>query len=75
MFPASSLMHIVRCTNKILQSKSLKLTSRGEIVRFIGVVILATKYEFTDRAKLWSNLGSLKYEIGPPFGRTGRKRK
>jgi len=50
-------------------------TTRGELLRFIGVTILATRYEFGSRAELWSNKPRNPYLIAPAFDeRTGLSR-
>lgn len=57
-------------------SKSKKTQQqRGEILKFFGVIILATRFEFGSRASLWSTTASAKYEQAPAFGRTSMSRK
>ena len=50
-------------------------TSAGEIVKFFGVMLLATRFEFGSRASLWSNVTTNKYIPAPLFGQTGMPRK
>ena len=50
-------------------------TSAGEIVKFFGVMLLATRFEFGSRASLWSNVTTNKYIPAPSFGQTGMPRK
>ena len=50
-------------------------TSAGEIVKFFGVMLLATRFEFGSRVSLWSNVTTNKYIPAPSFGQTGMPRK
>ena len=50
-------------------------TSTGEIVKFFGVMLLATRFEFGSLASLWSNVTTNKYIPAPSFGQTGMPRK
>ena len=47
----------------------------GEIVKFFGVMLLVTHFEFGSRASLWSNVTTNKYIPVPSFGLTGMPRK
>ena len=51
-----------------------QLITHSELLKFFGVLILATKYEFTSRASLWSRIPLEKYESAPNFGKTGLSR-
>jgi hypothetical protein len=74
MFPPSELQLILRLTNSQLRSAGLKETTKGEILKFFGVIILATRFEFGDRASLWSSTAPSKYVPAPSFGQTGMTR-
>jgi Transposase IS4 len=74
MFPPTQLDIMTRCTNTILEEKNKRRTTVGELVQFLGIVILTTRFEFKSRASLWSTTSPSKYEIPPSFGRTGMKR-
>ena len=50
-------------------------TTAGEIVKFFGVMLLVTRFEFGSRASLWSNVTTNKYIPAPSFGITGMPRK
>lgn len=73
MFPPVMLNTILKSTTTILKDINKKETTKGEILKFFGVVLLATKYEFTKRSTLWSNSPPSKYESAPSFGRTGMR--
>jgi Transposase IS4 len=52
-----------------------KTATRTELLKFIGVIVLSTKYEFCNRSDLWSVRSKSKYEMTPQFGTlTGMKR-
>ena len=71
MFPPKQLTDMVRWTNLQLLRSSLKLTDASELLKFFGVLILTTKFEFTTRASLWSTMAWSKYRPAPQFGMTG----
>ncbi len=70
MLPPAQLELIVYCTNKLLKDKNKRETTKGEILRLIGVIILMTKVEFKSRGGLWSTEAPSKYESPPNFGKT-----
>jgi hypothetical protein len=71
MFPAKQLSAMVRLTNVQLHLKNLQLTMTGEILKWFGLIILTTKFEFASRASLWSTVAHSKYRPAPQFGMTG----
>jgi len=74
MFPQDLLGTMVNETNVHLSKKGLRLTSKGEMLKFIGVIILATRFEFGSRRDLWREGVEFKYQKAPAFGRTGMSR-
>lgn len=68
MFPPQSLLSIVRLTSQQLEMLLKPTTTNGKILRFFGVVILATKSEFDDCQSLWAATATSKYI--PLFGKT-----
>ena len=78
MFPAEALNIMHRETNKCInkqENNNQTTTTKQELLKFIGIIILTTKYEWNDRADLWSNQKPSKYEMAPNFGdMTGMKR-
>jgi hypothetical protein len=79
VFPKNQLSHMLALTNtKIRQHndsitelaglKKEALTTIGEILRWMGVCILITRYEFGERASLWSKHPTSKYVNAPDFG-------
>jgi Transposase IS4 len=75
MFPPAQLDLCVTCTNEQLILKNKKQTTKKELLKFFGIIILASRYEFTTRASLWSDNPPSKYEQAASFGRTGMWRK
>ena len=41
------------------------------MMKWFGIIILATCFEFGDRASLWSIVSKSKYMSAPAFGKTG----
>lgn len=75
MFPMDQLTRMVRLTSTNLQGRGLQATTAGEMLKFIGVLILATCYEFGARAELWATNARNSYLVAPAFGeRTGLSR-
>jgi hypothetical protein len=74
MFPKKQLDIMLRLTNRELISSQKKAMTTGELLKFFGVMILSTKFEFTSRASLWSNISPSKYVPAPAFGKTGMPR-
>ena len=69
MFPHSMLLLIVEETNIVLEEEGLKFTSVGEILKFFGVLVLMTRFEFGSRHTLWHTKGANKYIPGANFGK------
>ena len=74
MFPPRHLDSIVRYTTTEPEEKSKKKSTKGEILKFFGIILLRTKFESKSRASLWSTTAPSKYEVAPTFGRTGMSR-
>ena len=74
MFPHKHIQTIVMLTNRHLATVKKPQTSIGEILKFFGVLILTTKFEFGSRRMLWSIVAPSKYVPAPCFGKTGMVR-
>ena len=70
-FPPAQLDTMLRLTNLALIAGSKKVTTKGELLKYFGVMILCTRYEFTSRASLWSTTAPSKYVAAAGLGRTG----
>ena len=44
------------------------------MIKWFGIMILATRFEFGDRARLWSTVSQSKYKSAPAFGKNGMNR-
>jgi hypothetical protein len=88
MFPPQQLTLMLNATNEQLTKFNItneqlannnevrcNPTTIGELLKFLGIVMLTTKYKFTSRDSLWSTTPATKYELAPNFGRfMSRKR-
>jgi Transposase IS4 len=74
MFPPKQLTAMVQLTNVQLHLKDLQPTTTGELLKWFGLIILTTKFEFASRASLWSTIATSKYRPAPQFGLTGMSR-
>ena len=75
LFPPEQLQLILQLTNNELAMVRKNYKMAGEIVKFFGVMLLVTWFEFGSRASLWSNTSTNKYIPSPSFGLTGMPRK
>ena len=53
----------------------MKEITTGEILKFIGIIILMSKFEFCKRRDLWTNTSQFRYVSAPALGKTGMARK
>jgi hypothetical protein len=74
MFPPLQLNEIVRLTNIHLAKKRRRLTTVGEIIKFLGILILTSRFKFGRRSSLWSTSQFSKYYGAPCFGKTRMSR-
>jgi hypothetical protein len=54
-----------------LEKLEANMTDTSELLKFFGVLILITSFEFTSKASLWSSIAPMKYQPAPNFGLTG----
>ena len=73
-FPKTQIEEMVSCTNTVLEDIDLdhafSLTV-GELLKFFGVLILITRFEFGSRASLWSDMPLSKCVLVAALGCTG----
>jgi Transposase IS4 len=75
VFPAKQLSLMVEETNKNLVKDGKAKTTKGEVLKWLGVLLLITRFEFGDRSNLWNTQSRCKYIPCPNFGdRTGMTR-
>lgn len=60
-FPIEQTNLTIRLTNARLSAKGKKELDKREFYKFLGVMILITRFEFTSRASLWSPVSINKY--------------
>ena len=53
-FPSEKINLTIRLTNSCLHVKGNKLLDERDFYKFLGIIILITRHEFTSRAKFWS---------------------
>ena len=76
VFPQDQLARMVRLTSAKLVQAGVLPTSPGELVKFFGVLLLSTRFEFGSRAELWWTTARTKHLPAPAFGsRTGMPRR
>ena len=69
MFPMGHLGAIVDLTNVNLGRLCKSMTSSQEILRFFGILVLMTRYEYGNRRNLWTTTVTNKYIAAPSFAR------
>lgn len=76
MFPPLALALIVAETSHQLRKKGYKVVTVGEMLKFFGILVLATRYEFGERRSLWATRSQHRYKPAADFGtKTGMSRK
>ena len=70
MFPMTHMQAIVRLTNVGLSNNNKIPATVGEILKFFGMMILWTKFEFKSWSSLCSTTAASKYVPAPSFGAT-----
>ena len=75
LFPPEQLQLILQLTNNKLAMARKNYIMTGEIVKFFGVMLLVTRFEFGSWASLWSNKSINKYIPASSFGLTGMPQK
>jgi Transposase IS4 len=76
-FPRKQLKYMVDCCSANLRADGKAVTSTGEVLKWIGVTLLMTAFEFGSRASLWeknTDKRRCKYILSPQFGQTGMSR-
>lgn len=75
VFPKKQMSFMVEKTNEALVCNGHPKVTKGELLKFFGVLILITRFEFADRANLWATHSRCKYIPPANLGeRTGMTR-
>ena len=53
MFPPDQLNALVELTSRELEVTKKTATTKGEMLKFLGILILATRHKFGKRRDLW----------------------
>ena len=61
MFPPNQLTEMVRLKNRELREKEEKSITICEMVKFMGLCIIITRFKFSLRQYLWSQTAPSKY--------------
>ena len=70
LFPPKALNNLLIETNiNIRNNNSQDLTSKSELLKFIGIILLGTKFDWDSRADLWSTINPSKYVPAANFGK------
>jgi Transposase IS4 len=69
VFLPDHLLRMVRLTNERLITKKRPCMTAAELLKFIGVLILGTRFEFGSRADLWKTEATSRLFNSPAFGR------
>jgi len=74
-FPGGQLKSMVDLTSIAVREVGLPSTTTGEILKWLGITVLITRFQFADRASLWSCNPPSKYVPSPNIGaKTGMAR-
>lgn len=74
MFPPDQFTALFELTNIQLAKHNEPLTTRSEILKLLGVIILITRFKFGDRRDLWKKESGFKYRTAANLGQTGMTR-
>lgn len=74
LFPMHHMENIVSWTSEKLDDLNEKTTSQTEVLRFFGILILSTRFQFKNRRDLWMSNRSSKYVPAANFGDTRMSR-
>ena len=75
VFPKKQLSMMVEKTSERLAVAGKPRLTKGELLKWFGVLILITRFEFGERDRLWRETSTCKYIPSPSFGqRTGMTR-
>ena len=73
--PHGHLLNMVKWTSEGLQEKGKRGVSTGELLKFIGILVLGTRYQFGKRRELWAVQAKNRLLSAPCFGtKTGMPR-
>ena len=74
VFPAKAFRNWMELTNERLIAKGRPPMDEDTGWCFLGLIIMATRFEFSSRQSLWSSVWKTKYQPPPDFGKSGMSR-
>jgi len=74
MFPPDQFTALVELTNVQLRAHNEPETTKGEKLKFLGVIILITRFKFSNRRDLWKKESGYKYRPAVNLGLTDMSR-
>jgi Transposase IS4 len=69
-FPLQAMRNIIALTNKKLCEDDLQEMEMGELLKFFGILILITQFEFNSQRDLWKPVSDNKFIPSPAIGMT-----
>ena len=66
-FPPNHLIKIIALTNVRLEAKGHEDITKGELVKFFGIIIVGSRYEFGSRRDLWATDSVSRFVDAPNF--------
>jgi Transposase IS4 len=72
LFPKQQLQEMHERTSKVLQEQTppLQPTSIGEVLKFFGILLIMTRFEFGKRSSLWATTGFNQFAPPANLGKT-----
>ena len=75
IFPPDHLVKILTLTNQNLLKIGKQKITKDILIKFFGIIILGTRFEFSSRRDLWSTASVSRFVEAPRFGeKTGMSR-
>ena len=74
MFRMCRMSSLVAWTPQNLELRNKVYTTDTDILRFFGILIPATRFQFNDRRDLWTSSPTAKYKFATNFSKTRMSR-
>jgi hypothetical protein len=69
MFPNNQLTEMLTLRNRELRMRDAPDLTISKLLKFFGILILSSCFEFGSRSKLWSRTAPSKYQPAAAFGK------
>ena len=70
LFPRRQLQLMNELTSSALEEENLQPTTIGELLKFLGVMLIITRFEFGKRSSLWATTARTRFVPAPNLGHT-----